>query len=1194
MQDTSYIPDGNPGRYGGGTYTNYPTEPTLRDYENIFGPSARDIKDDLQKYKRHGRWHLPDVLQGPNPWMADRIDGLITDATNSAFTSYILPYKYFENVDGKIKWNVWSFDEGMASRVPYESAARTLTQSKRSFAGYAVRHGLAINLEHNFMMTPKGRENFQNQLNQLVGSIQYTNDLDVHVALILAPSYEKEMRSRFIPANEPPGQVCRQFIDLFGFMQKNQNALDIMIEEAKYRMKAWGGPTPNFMLTNSKLTFQMTMTPDKTNYVTQGPDGVKRLQAGPELNSYRGLKIIESRMFSMENGQPPRDLLRRRVRVAEYYRVPVHHDNWQREFEFFNEARDTWFSLSFWDLLAMAHYQRDNTAEDARPEYQPANDNIIRDLVNHKSQIINALRGMPGVAGAPAPFAGAGGRGAQLPARRPQEGQPGQDNGQQEGGQQEDQAFQRAAAARAADGRQAALDRRGAPNRQPPVPHQATNVAGHHEYDVAEFKDIARKKNQELPRDGNGIVTVSIATLLAMYLSDAAGTRSCIWAPAQPASVITTENVAREFGFVMEAHPKPTEVTMVNAATGTDEAMAKKCLRMIRNARRCAMPAQAIRGAHGDQVTVDLEALREMPARPFETVLQPVGAVFEPNNPAWDRVFSDNTLDHEMVQRSLMVPLELANWVMETTPTPEVYTAFGGILTEAAKAHHGSRAAFSCDVLERIQHTGLGQGSKGKGTALKSFAWTWPYAANTYVEDPTLAGAVLPRYQPAQDFIQAQNKASLDLEVLRAARDHAAFRDWSAATQINVANLPSAAEDTARFGREVFEGLKRRVCGDPYMSTQVKPSRAEYLASAIRNTPKQSTAPEYGGRGERVYTVPSEMSVDYWTNQLRAHRAATSSKLGVKLPANAFRAPADADGPGMYNPEVVDVDDGGDLNADWLAAAIEHMRRTEIVVLRPNIEHNMMGIIIGLAGDTLGNTLWGQTELSVYDDSMHGIWGMSYKYHERAIVFNEKCLVRLWDIAYDGYNGGKDDTYVRWTDGESVRKFNEATVDMTKSYTGSSMMVMAFVHEDELPGYKRNWPSPIVFDDHFNYVDGRDEPADQMSVPVGFDNLHVVDTSSFKVFNHPAYGAYHHYHKKMPSFKELHRLRKDAGMCTQENDTPSDSLAFQGSMRTRQNGILIEEIQGSGHHGPDFAGAASVRAGKGYKIISQPTQQRLV
>lgn len=46
----------------------------------------------------------------------------------------------------------------------------------------------------------------------------------------------------------------------------------------------------------------------------------------------------------------------------------------------------------------------------------------------------------------------------------------------------------------------------------------------------------------------------------------------------------------------------------------------------------------------------------------------------------------------------------------------------------------------------------------------------------------------------------------------------------------------------------------------------------------------------------------------------------------------------------------------------------------EIVIVRPNIEHCMLGIIMGLSGNELGNTLWGQTELSVYDDSMHGIW----------------------------------------------------------------------------------------------------------------------------------------------------------------------------------------------------------------------------
>ena len=80
----------------------------------------------------------------------------------------------------------------------------------------------------------------------------------------------------------------------------------------------------------------------------------------------------------------------------------------------------------------------------------------------------------------------------------------------------------------------------------------------------------------------------------------------------------------------------------------------------------------------------------------------------------------------------------------------------------------------------------------------------------------------------------------------------------------------------------------------------------------------------------------------------------------------------------------------------------------DLFLLRPNIEHNMMSIIFGRGGgpEELGATFWGQTELSVYDDTQHGIWGMSYKYHERAIVINERNLVRVFDVAFDGYSGG--------------------------------------------------------------------------------------------------------------------------------------------------------------------------------------------
>ena len=49
-----------------------------------------------------------------------------------------------------------------------------------------------------------------------------------------------------------------------------------------------------------------------------------------------------------------------------------------------------------------------------------------------------------------------------------------------------------------------------------------------------------------------------------------------------------------------------------------------------------------------------------------------------------------------------------------------------------------------------------------------------------------------------------------------------------------------------------------------------------------------------------------------------------------------------------------------------------------VLLLRPNIEHYMLGMIMGKGGsvDDLGATLWGQTELSCFDDGQHGVWGM--------------------------------------------------------------------------------------------------------------------------------------------------------------------------------------------------------------------------
>ncbi len=66
-------------------------------------------------------------------------------------------------------------------------------------------------------MSYKGSENFKNQLQQVVGSIQYTNNLDVHIALITELSYPKERAEQYYTASKTNHQIIREYIDLFGF-----------------------------------------------------------------------------------------------------------------------------------------------------------------------------------------------------------------------------------------------------------------------------------------------------------------------------------------------------------------------------------------------------------------------------------------------------------------------------------------------------------------------------------------------------------------------------------------------------------------------------------------------------------------------------------------------------------------------------------------------------------------------------------------------------------------------------------------------------------------------------------------------------------------------------------------------------------------------------------------------------------------
>ena len=57
------------------------------------------------------------------------------------------------------------------------------------------------------------------QVQQVVGSIQKTNDLAVHIALIKCPSYYRKVREKYYRDPHSIEEELRDYVNTFGMMQ---------------------------------------------------------------------------------------------------------------------------------------------------------------------------------------------------------------------------------------------------------------------------------------------------------------------------------------------------------------------------------------------------------------------------------------------------------------------------------------------------------------------------------------------------------------------------------------------------------------------------------------------------------------------------------------------------------------------------------------------------------------------------------------------------------------------------------------------------------------------------------------------------------------------------------------------------------------------------------------------------------------
>jgi len=751
---------------------------------------------------------------------------------------------------------------------------------------------------------------------------------------------------------------------------------------------------PDFLLCNSKLTFQMTMIPDKTNYLTQGPDGAKRLKQGPDLASYRGLSVIHSRAFSMEAGQQPRDILRRRVRTAEYYRIPPSKSNVDYEFELYNEERDTWFAMSFKDLLKFAQLGETDFgqgeehvfSERIRVAYDEARKVSAKDPVAH---------GMVAMAGR----LGASMEEVTLDYLEEEDTRQVREIVKKmiavnsEGSTLRyfwdfsrefapyhceavpvfDMGLQPVFSARAKVLKGCAETLQKMTSNLPFVKDREHRFAWHeprlHHKGLESL--FAKLRHQQLYKPfENGLVTADPGTpewfqAYTYYLA-----------------------VYRRNGIFMGYFKIPPNDAYEDSFKARDNA---------RDLYAVAGSADAF-----ERILAGVEVKDRVSRNDLHIGYQFVrgagvsGAVNDPGHllPSLaddDRIFwskKGNSMG-ELVGRSVLMTYELLGVLMTKYHVPQTSRTVTAVeILSASPAEDiaggdidafgeefvkdlGDKTCFGDDqtnlvkvtlnltrsimkVVKSLMHkigfrhgvVPVSERTLTAETLAENGVDTWPMGLTT-----------LSRYE---------HPGNLSFEGEAFVRNKQHVRDSYG--HLSLKFLKERERTTGQTARGVFRWDSCIASKDFGIDGDSSADPQQLITDMMRVFFGRifSSSRTHSNIGDWVKNSECNLEVDCNVYNM--------NKQDLR------QGPHEAIGPGVGQLKlgIDEAPAGGAEDEDEQGAGVGSVRLedVEIVIVRPNIEHSMLGIIMGLGGNELGNTLWGQTELSVYDDSMHGIWGM--------------------------------------------------------------------------------------------------------------------------------------------------------------------------------------------------------------------------
>lgn len=237
-------------------------------FSPFFGePPGGPIRTDPYERQANQNLALPDAYRGRSTYLGQAIEFQIR-TEDDWYTGRMLPIREADTLS--ITWNKWTFDQHRTTRVPEEAPSRLITNRRSQTSRSMERQGIMFQLEHGFMKTQQGVDNYIYNLRQMAYAVSETNKQDVIMAYLNAKDVYMVWEKRHGHYNN---RTIKQRLDMerdnWACVQKDEMGLSKLDAKSDEEMMKVHGRADTWLLP-PKMQLFAKFQPHETDYYLSG------------------------------------------------------------------------------------------------------------------------------------------------------------------------------------------------------------------------------------------------------------------------------------------------------------------------------------------------------------------------------------------------------------------------------------------------------------------------------------------------------------------------------------------------------------------------------------------------------------------------------------------------------------------------------------------------------------------------------------------------------------------------------------------------------------------------------------------------------------------------------------------------------------------------------------------------------------